>query len=146
MSPAVRQGFRLRVSVAPAEAAEWPQEPDEAPRLQAIGPQSPGFRIREEVRLGMPLITSHPVPGLAESWVLLIFATIGLAVLLVGHRRRGPSLRAGLPDVLPWTGEVVDADRLAGAVQVRAATLKLRIAHANSRECRQPANTVDGYG
>lgn len=53
---------------------------------------------------------------------------------------------AGLPERLPWTGEVVEFDRLAGAVKVQAATNKLQVEHVNPRERRPTANTVDGYG
>lgn len=96
----------------------------------------------------MSMITPFPVLGLAKSFPLLIFAAVGLALIVVGRRRRGPSLRslAGLLDGLPRTRDVVDAGRLAGAILVRIATLKLRVAHANSREYRPSANTVDGYG
>lgn len=94
----------------------------------------------------MLVITSHSVPGLAESWVLLIYATIGLAVLLLGHRRRGPSLLAGLPERLPRTGDVVEFDRLAGAVKVQAANQRKRVRHVNPRERRPYTAIVDEDG
>lgn len=96
----------------------------------------------------MSMITSYPFPGLTDSLPLLISATAGLFLILIGRRRRGPSLRslAGLLDGLPRTRDVVDAGRLAGAILVRIAALKLQVPHANSREYRPSANTVDGYG
>lgn len=95
----------------------------------------------------MLTIQSPQMPGFATSYDLVFVALALMLALLAFGKRRGVSLRrAGPLDVLPWTGEVVDAGRLAGAVQVRAATLKIRAPHVNHREGRLSANTVDGYG